>query len=350
MLKRFTTTQKLKLYKALNREPDGTLSCHPARNKYQKYVIGKTYKVEGDVRICENGFHACRQLKQVFNYYDALWSTAIAEIEAWGFIDETEDKLACQKIKINKILLEEEIYEILRKEDYNKEKSIYNSDMIYKSYCVNDSSHVDGSFAVYNSNSIKECHAIYNSRQLRVSEAAHGCDCGVNVNGCYNSDYLSNAFGIANSNDLETAHGCYNSYGIKYSEAVYRCFGVAYSNAINNSLYIHECEGLDSCIFCYNLKGKQFHIFNKEVAGDEFLKIKRDLLIIGQDYYPMITRYREEAIAYGKWSVDILRCRESSMGYALMKSNKKLMEYIKNIPQYDEEIFETITNLKRTRQ
>lgn len=341
---------KLKLYKALHREPDGTLSCKPARYKYQKYEIGKSYKVDGDIKLCQNGFHACRKIKDIFNYYDAIWTTAIAEIEAWGEIEEDEsEKLACQRIKIKKILLEEEIYEILRTEDYNKEKSIYNSDLIYKSYCVSNSSHIDGSYAIYNSNSVKECHAVYNSRQIRVSEATHGCDCGVNVNGAYNCDYLSNVYGCANSNDLETAHACYNAYGIKYSEAVYRSFGVAYSNAISNSLYIHQCEGLDCCIFCYNLKGKRLHIFNKEVSEEEYLKTKRDLLLIGNDFYPMITRFREEAIAYGKWSVDILKCRKSSIRYNLMKANKNFLEYIKNIPHFNEDIFEKITALEKVK-
>ena len=34
-----------------------------------QYKVGNEYHINGDVEMCENGFHACKDLMDVFNYY-----------------------------------------------------------------------------------------------------------------------------------------------------------------------------------------------------------------------------------------------------------------------------------------
>lgn len=47
-----------------------------------KYEIGKTYHAEGTVKLCSNGFHFCRKLTDVFDYYDRKNGNRFFEIEA----------------------------------------------------------------------------------------------------------------------------------------------------------------------------------------------------------------------------------------------------------------------------
>ena len=63
---------KLIAYKAFNKD----WTCRDFR-----YVVGKSYKHEGDIELCERGFHACENPLDVLNYYDLTESKfAIVEV------------------------------------------------------------------------------------------------------------------------------------------------------------------------------------------------------------------------------------------------------------------------------
>ena len=34
-----------------------------------QFEVGKSYKIEGDLKICSNGFHFCEKASDCFNYY-----------------------------------------------------------------------------------------------------------------------------------------------------------------------------------------------------------------------------------------------------------------------------------------
>ncbi len=92
-------------YKAFNRN----LQCHGFQ-----YEIGKTFEYDGEIKICEKGFHFCDELFYCFKYYPAdLTKTRIAEIEAIGSVavDFSQDKhkFCTDKIKIIRELTFEEI-------------------------------------------------------------------------------------------------------------------------------------------------------------------------------------------------------------------------------------------------
>ena len=65
-----------------------------------QYEIGKTYECEGEIALCENGFHFCKEAKEIANYYNDLSSNRYCEVEASGEIIKGDGKCVCSKISI----------------------------------------------------------------------------------------------------------------------------------------------------------------------------------------------------------------------------------------------------------
>ena len=66
-----------------------------------QYEVGKEYEMDGKIKCCNRGFHACKSPMEVWNYYDML-SSRYAEVEQSGKIDEEENstKVCSSHIKI----------------------------------------------------------------------------------------------------------------------------------------------------------------------------------------------------------------------------------------------------------
>ena len=68
-----------------------------------QYEVGKEYEIEGEIKCCERGFHACESPMEVFDYYDML-NSRFAEVEQSGQIDKEDDnkstKICSSRIKI----------------------------------------------------------------------------------------------------------------------------------------------------------------------------------------------------------------------------------------------------------
>ena len=68
-----------------------------------QYVVGNSYHQIGTIQVCINGFHACPNPLNVFNYYHgALHRLRFAEVELSGKMDSEYDyeKVAASDIKI----------------------------------------------------------------------------------------------------------------------------------------------------------------------------------------------------------------------------------------------------------
>ena len=67
-----------------------------------QYEVGKEYEMDGDIKCCERGFHACESPLEVWNYYDML-ASRFAKVEQSGKIDKEENstKVCSSKIKIS---------------------------------------------------------------------------------------------------------------------------------------------------------------------------------------------------------------------------------------------------------
>ena len=87
------------------------------------FEVGQTYEIDGELRICENGFHFCQELIDLNNYYlFSNWFNRYYEIEALGEVITEDNKSVTNKIKILRQLTQEDIFAI------TKEKLWFNSD------------------------------------------------------------------------------------------------------------------------------------------------------------------------------------------------------------------------------
>ena len=83
----------IKSYKGFNKD----MTCRDF-----KYEEGKEYEISGNIECCENGFHACEDPLDCFNYY-APGQSVYHEVEQSGEISRKNDgdsKIASSKIKI----------------------------------------------------------------------------------------------------------------------------------------------------------------------------------------------------------------------------------------------------------
>ena len=66
-----------------------------------QYEVGKEYDMDGEIKCCNRGFHACKSPLEVWDYYDML-NSRFAEVEQSCKIDEEENstKVCSSHIKI----------------------------------------------------------------------------------------------------------------------------------------------------------------------------------------------------------------------------------------------------------
>ncbi len=66
-----------------------------------QYEVGKEYDMDGEIKCCNRGFHACKSPMEVWDYYDML-NSRFAEVEQSGKIDKEENstKVCSSHIKI----------------------------------------------------------------------------------------------------------------------------------------------------------------------------------------------------------------------------------------------------------
>ena len=66
-----------------------------------QYEVGEEYEMDGGIKCCNRGFHACKSPMEVWDYYDML-NSRYAEVEQSGKIDEVENstKVCSSRIKI----------------------------------------------------------------------------------------------------------------------------------------------------------------------------------------------------------------------------------------------------------
>ena len=99
-----------KAYKVF--EPDWI--CRDYDYKRNGNVIGEIYEMDGEIEICERGFHYCPKLVNCFNHYGFNSNNKVAEIEILGDIkDDGGDKEVTNKFKIIRELSWHEVLELV---------------------------------------------------------------------------------------------------------------------------------------------------------------------------------------------------------------------------------------------
>lgn len=74
-----------------------------------KYEVGKTYEHHGHVEPCLSGFHYCRVMENVLNYYEPRPDFVLLEVEILSdIIVHRNDKSVTNKIKVLRVIPTEE--------------------------------------------------------------------------------------------------------------------------------------------------------------------------------------------------------------------------------------------------
>ena len=94
------TNGKCKAYKAFNAD----MTCRDFQ-----YKEGKTYEFKGEPKLCEQGFHACLNLADAFNYYCGEFGKDVVvcevELEGVNYERRGDSKVVAKKITIGKRIL-----------------------------------------------------------------------------------------------------------------------------------------------------------------------------------------------------------------------------------------------------
>ena len=80
-----------------------------------EYEVGKTYELEGKLKICHNGFHFCQKLEDVFRYYNIFCDVVVLKVEILGKVIHEANKSATDKLKILEVIPNEDWKDIAAK-------------------------------------------------------------------------------------------------------------------------------------------------------------------------------------------------------------------------------------------
>ena len=78
-----------------------------------QYEVGKVYEEDVKPRVCDSGFHFCKQAKDCFNYYNFNTENKVAEVIALGDIAEDGDKCCTNIIQIVREVTWQEVLTIV---------------------------------------------------------------------------------------------------------------------------------------------------------------------------------------------------------------------------------------------
>ena len=181
----------MKGYKAFNKD----LTC-----KGMQYKVGEIFEMDENPICCKRGFHFCKNIADVYNFYEASDNTRICEVEALGNIVTDDDVKYCtNKIKIIK-------------EIHSKAIKHCNVDKTDVGYC--NSGHFNSGY--YNSGNFNSGHfnsGYYNSGNRNSGNRNSGNRNSGNYNsGNYNSGYYNSGnYNSGNYNSGYYNSGYYNS-------------------------------------------------------------------------------------------------------------------------------------------
>ena len=111
------------------------------------------------------------------------------------------------------------------------------------------------------------------------------------------------------------------------------------SSGISSSYGISNCEAVKNCIFCYKKDAIKYYIFNRKVLKDRFFEVYNKILSF--NFYPKYMNWSEIKGNKEWWAFNFERLAVNDNPWGGMP--KEMLEYIKNLPEYNKDIFNKIT-------
>ena len=190
----------------------------------KQYSCPGVFEQEGALKLCENGIHFCKELLNCFNYYSFNPNNHVAEVIAYGDVEEKGDKCCTNKLKIVRELSWHEVLELVNtgknctgKGNNGNYNSGYFNNGDYNSGSWNSSSWNSGNWNIGDHNT-----GNWNSGTSNTGGGNSGCrNSGGSNSGNWNSGSFNSGFfnsGSFNSGDWnKTNHssGCFNTVETK---------------------------------------------------------------------------------------------------------------------------------------
>ena len=123
---------------------------------------------------------------------------------------------------------------------------------------------------------------------------------------------------------------------VSYSNAV------RWSTAVNGSYGILNCEAVKNCIFCYKKDAIKYYIFNKKVLKDRFNEVYKKILKF--NFRPEYMNWDEMKGNKEWWAFNFERLAINDNPWSSMP--EEMLEYIKALPEFNENVFNKITGLE----
>ena len=232
----------IKAYKAFNSD----LTC-----KGFQYEVGKTYRHNAVLKLCEAGFHACPKLVDCFRFYPFREAeTRVAEVLVWGKV-EYEDvgvKLCASNIKVVRELAWSEVLFL-----YNSNSGGCNSGD-WNSGDWNSGSWNSGDYNTGNLNSGSWNSGDYNTGDLNSGNYNTGnLNSGDRNSGNHNTgDWNSGSWNSGNYNTGDYNTGDYNTGNYNtgnWNTGIFNTGACEYTFAFNQLVKKQDLECLPSIPF-----------------------------------------------------------------------------------------------------
>ena len=104
----------------------------------------------------------------------------------------------------------------------------------------------------------------------------------------------------------------------------------------------YKCEGISRCIFCYNTTGKLM-AFNKPISQSRFEQLWQELNNF--DWYPKFNNAEQLKGNLEWYETNIPAIVGVDRKTAWSSIPQEMKEYIQNLPEYDEKIFNIVTGI-----
>lgn len=325
----------MKGYKGLTIGEGGILYCRPGKNKFI-FRVGETYSVEGEIRYCENGFHFCKYLHEVFEYYPLSSSNAFAEVEVKEKnIKEDryiKDKLVCSEITIKKILTEEQIKKILKiegKKFKHLNIGISKEEFSYKSCNVVNGFYIDRGRNILDCHNIYEADNILSSENIRYSINVKQSYCVETSHNINNGLFIHNGDNINRSAVIKSSEEVSYSNFVIHSEDINRSYFIDSSKTISNSAFLFDCRNMNSSLFCSGIKNKESYFFNKKINPNKLKNIMYNLTILIEDYGVKVKRFLLKRYQPYKFNFEFLADKEFLDLFYMVPH--RILTYLKDI-------------------
>lgn len=285
-----------------------------------QYKVGETFRHEGKIKVCIDGFHFCQKLSDCFSYYKFNSDNKVAEIEATGKIETYGDKSVTDEISIVRELGWHEVLDLVNE---GKNCTGFKNSGDYNSGNCNSGYRNSGDFNSGYRNSGDHNSGKYNS-------------------GDYNSgDYNSGNYNSSNCNSGNCNSGYHNSGD---------CNSGNY-----NSGYFNSC---DYSTGFFNSVSPPVYAFNKplSISRDDFLKC--DGVQVLNQHFRLCTwipesdmtddekeKYPEYKSASGYLKTSDFKTAFRNMWDRLDAVQK---QKVCEIPDFDPVVFEEITGIDAT--